>query len=278
MIKILFAMLISVFVYPQSGMYELTSTDLPGATFTRNDSFTGTGLWGYINGGADLYLEYGFEKVRVQEFEWHENKIKINFYKMSNPEAAFGIFSVSTYNCTEFGSLHQFSCVTQYQVQVAFGEYYLQIISDKGDSASILLKKEIAEKIIGKYEPLQFDVPELFKIEYFKLFLTNLKFINGTLGIQNGYPDWEEYFDELENYSIYILNGKGEGERFTLALVFFPLEEDVDSFKAQIVKSESQTKMWDAGNNSLIYFQADEGAHTSKIIQAVDEYLSNKKP
>ncbi|HPI38739.1 MAG TPA: hypothetical protein PK397_12415, partial [Ignavibacteriaceae bacterium] len=137
---------------------------------------------------------------------------------------------------------------------------------------------EIAEKIIGKYEPLQFDVPELFKIEYFKLFLTNLKFINGTLGIQNGYPDWEEYFDELENYSIYILNGKGEGERFTLALVFFPLEEDVDSFKAQIVKSESQTKMWDAGNNSLIYFQADEGADTSKIIKAVEEYLSNKKP
>jgi len=275
MIKILFVMLISMFVYPQDGMYELTSTDLPGAVFTRNDTFTGIGLWGYINGGADLYLEYGFDKVRVQEFEWHENKFKINFYKMSNSEAAFGILSVSTYNCTEFGSLNKFSCVTQYQVQVAFGEYYIQIISDKGDSASILLKKEIAGKIIGKYEPLQFDVPELFKIEYLKPFLANLKFINGTLGIQNGYPDWEEYFDELENYSIYLFKGEVEGKSFTVALIDFSSESDVVFFTKQVLKGMSNTETWYPEPGTLLILQADKESNTAEIIPAIEDYISN---
>ncbi len=47
---------------------EITAEELPGFMLNRNECFDGGSLWGYMNGGADIYLEYGFEKLRVEEF------------------------------------------------------------------------------------------------------------------------------------------------------------------------------------------------------------------
>ncbi len=53
-------------------------------------------LFKYINGGAELYLTYGFLDVEVRRFNLKDNtdlEIVMDIYNMGNSEEAYGIFS-----------------------------------------------------------------------------------------------------------------------------------------------------------------------------------------
>ncbi len=72
--------------------------DLPGAKFLSSRNYNGAALFGYIDGGAELYLEYGFLVVSVTEITFMDGKYKTEIYKINGPEEDFCIFSVSKYN------------------------------------------------------------------------------------------------------------------------------------------------------------------------------------
>jgi hypothetical protein len=56
--------------------------------------FVGEDLYVYINGGAEIYQEYGFRRVIVQDYKNASGKeISLEIYEMETPEAAFGIFT-----------------------------------------------------------------------------------------------------------------------------------------------------------------------------------------
>jgi hypothetical protein len=56
------------------------------------------GLFGYINGGAELFLQYGFERLDLGRYEASaagpKKEITCEIYRMAAPLEAFGIFSV----------------------------------------------------------------------------------------------------------------------------------------------------------------------------------------
>jgi len=57
--------------------------------------FTGEELFTLIDGGADVYLEYGFQQVAAVKYRnHHENSIKLEIYEMSDAPAAYGMFSL----------------------------------------------------------------------------------------------------------------------------------------------------------------------------------------
>ena len=59
------------------------------------DTFTNDDLYRYINGGAERYLGYGFQRLLVQEYQSRDEKsaIRVEIYQMDRPSNAFGIFS-----------------------------------------------------------------------------------------------------------------------------------------------------------------------------------------
>ncbi len=58
--------------------------------------FVGEDLFTLIDGGADIYLEYGFRQVVAVEYRNnHENSIKLEIYEMSDASAAYGMFSLN---------------------------------------------------------------------------------------------------------------------------------------------------------------------------------------
>ena len=54
------------------------------------------GLWELINGGADVFLSYGFENVTVQKFSAGDVTVSIAVYDMGRPLNAFGIYRTET--------------------------------------------------------------------------------------------------------------------------------------------------------------------------------------
>ena len=57
--------------------------------------FVGQDLFTYIDGGADIYLEYGFREVLVQDYEGPGGKtVSAEVFEMTDPGAAFGMYTV----------------------------------------------------------------------------------------------------------------------------------------------------------------------------------------
>lgn len=53
-------------------------------------------LYNYINGGAELYLSYGFVKLISRTYEMsNQPKITVDIFDMNTPQNAFGVFSHS---------------------------------------------------------------------------------------------------------------------------------------------------------------------------------------
>jgi len=56
--------------------------------------FAGQDLFTYIDGGADIYLEYGFRTVLVQDYQGPAGKtISAEIFEMANSDAAFGMYA-----------------------------------------------------------------------------------------------------------------------------------------------------------------------------------------
>jgi hypothetical protein len=62
-------------------------------TLTETKIYAGPALYDYINGGAEMYFEYGFSTVEVGYYYKNELEILAEVYTMSSPQAAMGIYS-----------------------------------------------------------------------------------------------------------------------------------------------------------------------------------------
>lgn len=137
-------------------------------------------LFGYINGGADLYLSYDFQELNVGEYS-NEKKasIIIEVYHHKTPTHAFGIYSqerLSDANFLDIGSqgyieanVLNFVAGPYYvkinsfntgpydrEILIAFAKKVAETLGERGDLPSILSsfpeegKKKNSEKFIGE--------------------------------------------------------------------------------------------------------------------------------
>ncbi len=182
----------------------ITKAELPGASVSSQRVFTGTSLFGYIDGGAELYLEYGFLSVVVAEISFQGGTYKTEVYKMNGPEESFGIFSVSKYRCLSLPSVADYACQTRYQLQFCKGPYFISIINRTGSktdsSAMLQIGKVLAGKINEPGPELSGYMPGI-PADSLK---TNCFLAKGRLGIVNGSPDLEDFFGGISGYTAVI--------------------------------------------------------------------------
>jgi hypothetical protein len=50
-------------------------------------------LFNHIDGGAELYLEFGFERLRIQAYTYGKAEISLEVYEMTGPASALGVIS-----------------------------------------------------------------------------------------------------------------------------------------------------------------------------------------
>jgi hypothetical protein len=214
MLKSLFVSAILIFGFPAcfSQLPEdfplVNKADLPEAKFSSSRTFNGTALFGYIDGGAELYLEYGFSVVSVTEIEYMQGKYKTEIYKMNGPEEAFGIFSVSKYRCLDMPSLSEFTCRTKYQFQICKGPYYISIINGTGTRSDSIASAKIGSILTDKIKDKEIDLSQYLPGIQDGLLKTKCFLAKGRLGIVNGSPDLEDFFQGITDYTAVIVKSE----------------------------------------------------------------------
>lgn len=210
--------------------FVLRDDVLPDITSVNTRFFDNDGLWGYINGGADLYLEYGFEQLTVFDIKAGGIEYKADLYKMISPEAAFGIYSISRFKCKESAILTAEDCHTPYQYIAAQGDVYISVSNSTGTVEAQQATVDIARNLLEQIEIKAVAKPEVFSHELLSPHTSGLKYITGQLGMQNGFVRWEALFQESKNYVAWIMPVKQDGNIFNLALVDFSDSAEMDAF------------------------------------------------
>jgi len=94
-------------------------------------------LYGYIDGGAEIFLELGFETLRLQRFESEGDRFTVEIYAMTDPAAALGVYlsycGRENRNQT-FGERHT---VGRYQLLFVKGCHYVNVKNDGGREARV---------------------------------------------------------------------------------------------------------------------------------------------
>lgn len=194
----------------------IDKADLPGAEFELSRIYTGSSLFGYIDGGAELYLEYGFSVVSVTEIKYSGGTYKTEIYKMNGSEEAFGIFSVSRYRCNSLPDLTGISCLTKYQLQICRGNYYISIINRTGTSNDSIASIKIGRAITARIEGDDVNLKKYFPDIDSQLLNRSCVLAKGKLGIVNGSPDLEDFFGDFNDFTAVIL----KGEKTNISVIF----------------------------------------------------------
>jgi hypothetical protein len=143
-------------------------------------TFSRANLYDYINGGADLFLKYDFQELKVADYENHQKaSVTIEIYRHKSPLHAFGIYSqerLSSANYLEVGvqgygekRVLNFLAADCYvkmssvdvgpeerEVLLAFAKKVVENLGGKGSLPSILSsfpregKKKNSEKFIAR--------------------------------------------------------------------------------------------------------------------------------
>jgi hypothetical protein len=135
-------------LFPQGDMFS-------GWEIVKNSTFTGDALYGHIDGGAELFFEFGFVKVdvRIVKPTGSDDEMTIEIYQMADADAALGLFLIKSANLEPDQRLPVPNLVNNYQVSYIKGDYYILISSAAGT-------EPLKEKMVQFGETIAAKLPE----------------------------------------------------------------------------------------------------------------------
>lgn len=100
--------------------------------------FSANNLYGHINGGAELLLEFGFDSLRVQHLRKGEREFTIEQYRMTSPEAALGIYLSSAGKETRLKGIEARHTGSAFQITALKGRTLLHLLNPKGGEEAMV--------------------------------------------------------------------------------------------------------------------------------------------
>jgi len=102
-------------------------------------------LWEYINGAADMFLDYGFQELAASDLESGSIVVTANIYNMGSPLNAFGMYRTESQDTPEIiEPSFRGVLFPPYQCLLVKGQYYIKIDAYEGEISEKLGKKLVA--------------------------------------------------------------------------------------------------------------------------------------
>jgi hypothetical protein len=98
--------------------------------------FGGADLYGYIDGGAELFLEFGFDRLTLQKFRSGRNELAVEIYRMADPIAATGIYLMKCGKPTRDPSFAARHTINRHQLMFVRERYFVTVNNLSGGDAA----------------------------------------------------------------------------------------------------------------------------------------------
>jgi hypothetical protein len=90
-------------------------------------TFTGQDLFNQIDGGAELFLEFGFAKLRLQSYARDKAELTLNAYEMESAASALGVYLMKMGRETPFPEIAARNSGEEAQVTILKGRHFIQV-------------------------------------------------------------------------------------------------------------------------------------------------------
>ena len=172
----------------------------------RERTFTGSGLYGFMNGGAEQFLEYGVSRLVARDVVYEGQEYTIEIYDMPTPEDAFGIYSLHVFRCQRADTLGCIDCLSPYQLQAVAGNKYVSVVFPSGSAAA----RNRVDELIRHYLPMDGNdnpqIPEL--LASFSPYSGKLKFLRGPIGISGVSTSLMHYLEGISYTGVWFIADK----------------------------------------------------------------------
>jgi hypothetical protein len=90
-------------------------------------TFTGQDLFNQIDGGAELFLEFGFVRLRLQAYARGKSELTLNAYEMESAASALGVYLMKMGQEAPFAGIAARNSSEEVQLTIVKGRYFIQV-------------------------------------------------------------------------------------------------------------------------------------------------------
>ncbi len=142
-------------------------------------------LYGYIDGGAELFLEIGFEQLEVFKLTDGSRELGVDIYRMSGPDSALAIYLAKCAPETPVPDLDLRATGDRYQLAMLRGDDFILINNVEGDESLIETMKEVARDLAGQIPAVRHEYP--VPLPENGLVTSSVRLVRGPFGLQPVY-------------------------------------------------------------------------------------------
>ncbi|NOY23064.1 MAG: hypothetical protein GXO70_06105 [Acidobacteria bacterium] len=109
--------------------------------------FSTENLYGYIDGGAELFLEFGFRELRVVHLSRGKVQLSVDMYRMAGVLSALGIYLAKCAPETPVKGVLPRNSGDRYQLAMVRGGWFIFINNFDGGNSCVPLMRQIANAL-----------------------------------------------------------------------------------------------------------------------------------
>ncbi len=210
---------------PQHVFYKyLPGTDETGEWKEdgSRQEYKGEDLYSYINGGAEIYHEYGFKQVIVQDYTRKNGKsIALEIFEMESTESAYGIYTFKTSTEGKELALGDKAKLADYYLNFWKGDFVVTLIGFDEDEETVKGLQKIARAVDTKIKSRGIEPAFVSLLPEKDLIEQSIKYFKGNLGLYNSYRFFTQNVFRLKKgikgdykagYSVFIISYKDSKE------------------------------------------------------------------
>jgi hypothetical protein len=184
--------------------------------------YKGEDLYSYINGGAEIFHEYGFKQVIVQDYTRKNGKsIALEIFEMESAKSAYGIYTFKTSTEGKELALGDKAQLADYYLNFWKGEFVVTLIGFDEDEETVKGLQKIARAVDTKIKSRGREPAFVSLLPEKDLIEQSIKYFKGNLGLYNSYPFFTQDVFRLKKgikgdykteYSVFIISYKDSKE------------------------------------------------------------------
>jgi hypothetical protein len=217
--------------------------------------FQGGNLFDYIDGGAEIFLEFGFDRLLVQNYRKGDSEIALELFRMESPAAALGIYLMKCGVETPIEGIPARNSSDKTQFTILKGRFFIHINNPDGSEWHLPVMADLARVLLGSIsrgEPVLLldDLPRENKVP------GSERLIRGPYALQSIFTFGEGDVFELQGriFALAADYRDQEDEPSTRLIIPYPDELRASSaFRNLIDKLDPYLKVIDKGESGLAF-------------------------
>lgn len=221
------------------------------------EEYAGDDLFLYINGGAEIYHEFGFSRVIVQDYTLlNERSITLEIYEMKRADGAFGMYTFKTTPEGDQLDIGSRASLEDYYLNFWEGRYLVTLTGFDEDPVTIQGLQKIAAEVAENITDSASEPPLVSLLPAAGLNAAGVKYFQGPLALFNSYRFFTDEVPSLHEgirgdyaggYSLFIFSHSGEQ----------PVEEIFARLRDQFERDPRYAEFTRSGENTLWVLDQD---------------------